>query len=265
LATLLVKVDAHGRLSVPAARNAAWRDAPDSVKSRFVPDYNLDGLAAGGPGQTPIIGHGICGDKADQPQDHMEGGKFGQMLNGGAPEITGSYRPGEPFDIGIVLTAHHDGFFEFRLCDHPDDKPWDETTQGCLDQHVLQLANPQEGMPKNKWMYNNVHPQLWTEPGARSTSKWQVPNADSYAFIDGGHAYSMQYIMPNVECKRCTLQWYYQTGNSPIAYPEEFWNCADIQVTTGALSLTPKAFEASEFVEQQLYDQTLGGCGISGT
>lgn len=75
----------------------------------------------------------------------------------------------------------------------------------------------------------------------------------------------MQYIMPNVECKRCTLQWYYQTGNSPRAYPEEFWNCADIQVTTGALSLTPKAFEASEFQEQQLFDQTLGGCGISGT
>jgi hypothetical protein len=99
----------------------------------------------------------------------------------------------------------------------------------------------------------------------------------------------MQYIMPNVECKRCTLQWYYQTGNSSIAYPVEFWNCADIQVTTGALSLTPKAFEASALsvarrlaaaaatyiweqaadlggpFEQQLYDQTLGGCGISGT
>ncbi len=164
-----------------------------------------------------------------------------------------------------LWSLSHAGFFEFRLCVHPDDKPWDETTQGCLDEHILQLANPQEGMPKSKWLYNNVHPQLWTEPGSKSTSKWEVPPADSYEFVNGGHAYAMKYIMPNVECKRCTLQWYYQTGNSPIAYPEEFWNCADIQVTTKELAVTPPKFEKSPYVEQQLFDQTLGGCGVSGT
>lgn len=46
----------------------------------------------------------------------------------------------------------------------------------------------------------------------------------------------MRYILPaGVSCKRCVLQWYYQTGNSIDDFPEGFWNCADI-------SILPKGF-----------------------
>jgi hypothetical protein len=65
----LTKVSGHGRLTVPAARNAAWKDAPTAaIRNNVEKDYNLDGLAAGGPGVVPLYGHGVCGDKVGEEQ-----------------------------------------------------------------------------------------------------------------------------------------------------------------------------------------------------
>ena len=156
-ATLVATAAAHGRMTVPSARNAVWKDGPtDAIKMAAIPDYNLDGLAAGGPGVTPKIGHGLCGDQADGPQDHMEGGKFGRSKTGYEPLIVASYKPGQTFDVQVVLTAHHDGFFEWRLCDPKADgvgpAPY-QVTQACFNKHVLPLADATQGMRKSEWKY----------------------------------------------------------------------------------------------------------------
>ena len=50
-----------------------------------------------------------------------------------------------------------------------------------------------------------------------------------HIFIQG---YDIHLNVPaGIECERCVLQWFYQTGNSQDTYPEGFWNCADVKVS----------------------------------
>ena len=44
-------------------------------------------------------------------------------------------------DLGVDLTANHQGYFEFRLCPLNDD-PAPETEE-CFDQYVLQRSDGQ--------------------------------------------------------------------------------------------------------------------------
>ena len=37
-------------------------------------------------------------------------------------------------------------------------------------------------------------------------------------------------VPAGISCERCVLQWTYMTANSREAYPEAFWNCADVAI-----------------------------------
>ena len=52
-----------------------------------------------------------------------------------------------------------------------------------------------------------------------------------FAPQSGISTYQVNLKLPiGVECERCVLQWTYITANSRDAYPEAFWNCADVSV-----------------------------------
>ena len=50
-----------------------------------------------------------------------------------------NYKPGADLEVGVELTANHQGYFEFRLC--PLDDATTPETDECFDQNVLQLVD----------------------------------------------------------------------------------------------------------------------------
>lgn len=216
VATQVVGALCHGFLAVPAARNVVHNS-----------NYCAHCLSAGGPGVTygggrtwPNSRHGVCGDPAAGPLDHEAGGKFATR------KITGTYRRGQVVTLRVKMTAPHGGRFSFGLCPVPDGAtPAVErraVTQKCLDSN--RMINVDTGTPY--WWY-----------GKR-----------------GSGEYTMNFrLPPTLVCKRCVLQWHYETGNSctiPGTPPglamspnmasckgstvmEEFWNCADVTILDG--------------------------------
>lgn len=218
LAALVVAAHAlgaacHGMMTEPAARNVVHN-------SNFCPHC----LAAGGPGVTfsggrtwPDSRHGVCGDPYTGPLDHEAGGKFATN------KITGTYVRGQRVGLQVKITAPHGGRFSFGLCPVPPGAPpvveRKAVTQQCLDAN--RLVNADDGT--FYWWF-----------GRRAAG-----------------TYNMTFVLPaNVTCRRCVLQWHYETGNSctipgtpkehvmspnmvsckgsPVM--EEFWNCADVRV-----------------------------------
>ncbi|GAB4815625.1 hypothetical protein N2152v2_008081 [Parachlorella kessleri] len=211
----------------PAARNVVH-------DSNYCPHC----LAAGGPwevsaGSTltwPAGVHGVCGDKMSDRQ-HEPGGIYGPA------GIQATYAPGQVIDISILVSARHGGRWVFRVC------PSTNADEACLSQYVLQRAD-------------GSGPYTWTGPSGGPASP---ASGYSSGTIDGisGEVYTVQYKLPDgLTCAACTLQWWWTTGNSCVppgspfggnsgvcgdggAYPEEFWNCADISIGGDAAPSTP--------------------------
>ena len=101
--------------------------------------------------------------------------------------IPRTYETGGLMPIEIQITAHHQGFFEFRLCE----------TNGVIEdpscfkdeRSLMMLDNG-----STKYSITDFKP---TRPG--QTGWW----------------YSFNALIPsNIECDHCTLQWRYHTANS---------------------------------------------------
>lgn len=201
----------HGYMARPAARNAMWKYGYDNP-----PNYNLMSLNAGGPAKVSSGGHSICGDHHDGPFEHMDGGKY---ANGVISQV---YTEGQTIDIEIVITAHHKGEFYFFLCDLPEGSSSStQVTQKCLNKHRLR--------------------------GSNGSKAYQLPPPTGYP----SH-YIMQYKLPaGVTCSRCVLQWYWRTGNSPGAFPEEFWNCADIKIKSSNGSIKSSKESSTQKITSQ--------------
>jgi hypothetical protein len=202
-------VGAHGFLARPAARNVQHNS-----------DWCPHCLSAGGTeavwrktkggGKPPRFG--VCGDPADGPRHHEVGGKYATP-----PRLAGTYRSGGKMHVRVTLTANHQGRWSLRLCPLPSPSPSSERkhlSQTCLNQHVLRRAD----------------------------------GSGPYTYVRSDDSdFAVTYRLPRVRCRRCVLQWLYETGNScaprgiPRAYAaasvgtcgprypgELFVNCADI-------------------------------------
>lgn len=224
IAANVIAASCHGFMSEPAARNVVHN-------SNYCPHC----LPAGGPGTTYAGGrkwtaagskmwdpkknaaHGVCGDPHTGPLDHEAGGKFATK------KITGVYARGQTVTLRIKVTAPHGGRFMFGICPVPDGASdaaeRAAVTQQCMDRN--RLKNAKDGT--DYWWF-----------GKKSVGEFE-----------------MQFKLPDtVECKRCVLQWHWESGNSctlPGTPPdavmsasmggcegaqnmEEFWNCADVTV-----------------------------------
>lgn len=216
VATQVLGAAGHGYLAEPKSRN--WLH-----NSNYCPHC----LPAGGPGVTygsgpgaprfwPKSLHGVCGDPYTGPLDHEAGGKFATKT------ITGKYKQGQTIPITIEIKAPHGGRFSFGVCPvlgATDAEERKTVTQACFDAN--QLTNADDGS-KYWWLGKK-----------------------------GAGTYAMRFTLPpHIVCKRCVLQWHWESGNSctipgtpaeHIFSPnlvscaqstsmEEFWNCADITV-----------------------------------
>lgn len=242
LATNVIVASCHGFLAVPASRNLL------SQNQHYCPHC----LANGGPGYTYAGGrkwtsagavmwnpkknakHGVCGGRSgDDSGDFEAGGKYVTK------KITATYSAGQVITLQVSMSAPHRGRWTFSVCKVPDGatdaQERKAVTQQCMDSHRLTIVDP-----KN--------------PG-KGTPYWWVgslPNGD----------YTLQAKLPDdIECKRCVLQWHWESGNScklpgtptgkgfeidvgkdsceGATNMEEFWNCADIAILPKGTPVPP--------------------------
>jgi len=219
--TLATAVNGHGRLMNPPGRSSLRFFPNDPAIAPFWssinPNYNDNELYCGGLGVQIQNDYkcGICGDDfmKTRPRDNELSGRYG---NSGI--IPRTYETGGSMPIEIQITAHHQGFFEFRLC----------KTIGLLEDAPC---------------YENEKSLLRLENG---DTKFDITDSKPTRPGETGWWYKFDAIIQDdVECDHCVLQWRYHTANSwgsdehgtglGYGYQEEFYGCADVEViNTGA-------------------------------
>ncbi|CAF4556263.1 unnamed protein product, partial [Rotaria sp. Silwood2] len=239
------QIHGHGRMEDPPARNAAWRYGKlrlHMIIYKFlmclgfdVPaNYDDVGLNCGGLGVQKSNGGrcGVCGDSYSGPRYHETGGKYATNI------IVRHYLSDVLIDVKILLSANHKGFMEFRLCAALDSNI--EVTQECLDQNILHI----EGFGKQ------------------------------YTVNEGMDLIFLRVQLPHgLSCSRCVLQWRYHAGNNwgknietgetclGCGQQEEFYNCADISITSinnnlllsHSTTITPHSFLLFPFLNPVVF------------
>ena len=199
-----------GGSSGTAVRAHGYLARPQARNVQHNSDYCPQCLNAGGPWLVYANGHpGKYGVCGDPWNAPRNHEEGGKYAT--PPKIAATYAAGGQLDAKVVLTANHGGRWSLRLCTDPSKSK----SQSCFDKVLLKRAD-------GKGAYTPV-------PGETSV-------------------FNVKYSLPSgVTCKRCVLQWHYETGNScnPPGMPnprpglescavstngEEFWNCADIEI-----------------------------------
>lgn len=125
----LTKVESHGYLADPPARNVMWRYGFDVPTSNSYTGLNCGGTYTQ---HTQNGGKcGICGDGYNSNRLHEVGGPFATGT------IGKTYNMGSEIDILVQITANHKGYFEFRICPVTNENV--EVTQECLDKNMLTI------------------------------------------------------------------------------------------------------------------------------
>ncbi|CAM9543829.1 unnamed protein product [Ectocarpus sp. 8 AP-2014] len=203
--------------------------------------------------------HGICGDPE---QTAAEGdNKYGRE-NYNYP-VLGTYAEGGVLEVKILVSTYHWGHVEVFLCDTADLPEGEDSivTQSCFNDYPLDRAVDDEF---NGPIDPNYTGRFILDPPCRASETDQDLLEGAYP----GDVATARYQLPEgVVCDRCVVQMVYYTGNSckhegyaefnpeswpsscapskadwinevvgqcgdGDAYPEEFWNCADISITS---------------------------------
>ncbi|CAM9261565.1 unnamed protein product [Ectocarpus sp. 8 AP-2014] len=203
--------------------------------------------------------HGICGDPE---QTAAEDSNIYGLENSNYPVLE-TYAEGAILEVKIVVSTYHWGHVEMFLCD-ADDLPGgpDSTVmQSCFNEYPLDRVDDDDF---NSPIDPSNTGRFILDPPCRASETDQE-------MLDGafpGDVATARFKLPQgVTCERCVVQMVYYTGNSckhqgyaefnpeswpsscaPTkadwinevvghcgdgdAYPEEFWNCADISITS---------------------------------
>ncbi|CAN0403918.1 unnamed protein product [Ascophyllum nodosum] len=224
--------------------------------------YEKGEIAANGNYLEPdsiAVRHGICGDPE---QTAAEGSNRYANANSMYPVLE-TYTEGSVLEVKVVVSTTHHGYLEFFLCDTSDlDDPEGVVTQGCFNMHPLDRAEDDgDASPIDP----NFPGRYFVDPTCRSgeTDQTILPGAFP------GDVITARYQLPSgVTCSHCVVQMAHYTGNSCMhpgyeefnppswpskcapnkgdwiltglnmcgvgdSYPEEYWNCADIEITSG--------------------------------
>mmetsp|Transcript_28630 Transcript_28630/g.66347 ORF Transcript_28630/g.66347 Transcript_28630/m.66347 type:complete len:388 (-) Transcript_28630:336-1499(-) len=280
-------VDGHAALTIPISRNV--RRNLDGQQ------YNIYGLDAGGPshlytnndgvypGHDFPETHGLCGNNVGDGSTSMSAEE-----NMEPSAIQATFVSGSIVELEVKVTAHHWGYYEFRICDvivGPTTFATRTEAQACFDQHLLLRADP---LPS--CTIDDADPDC--QPiDPNYPERWYLPRKGV-----NGDVHKMRYKLPDgFECAACTMQWYWPCSNSCIpnqgqydyfthiealgwdiegwfelhnnqyqqcehrccgiqwgetrGYGQEFWNCADISITASGATETGTATAASSTME----------------
>ena len=163
---------AHGRMTVPCARNA-WQHCSSCLKSKWpesAKQYNSPSLNSGGPAY--VYQHGFGADGSAKPLYHTKA----TMWSPGSPyvpyttatasdparqeeagDVNGlamrSYKQESIIQVQFQITAQHFGFFQWSLCPDihnvtnstaNDDRQWselkDQAVARCFENHRLEIV-----------------------------------------------------------------------------------------------------------------------------
>jgi hypothetical protein len=209
--TFLTSVFGHGYLVEPPGRSSYHvlaAENPEIDQSLVTPNYNHNGLFCGG--FSTQIGNdykcGVCGDNYSdfRPRENELGGRYGQT-----GLIPRTYQQGDLVDLKVKLTAHHKGFFSFKICPILDGQTTEDEACFNSDESQVSLENGDTKLDV--------------------TTKIESKN------------YLTTMVLPDdLYCDHCVLQWRYHTGNSwgcddtgcdvGNGQQEEFYGCADIKI-----------------------------------
>jgi len=224
----------HGRLMSPPGRSSLKSFKNDPAVAPFwdeiVPNYNDHELFCGGFSTQVANGYkcGVCGDnyKENRPRANELGGKYGS--HGIIPR---TYSSGSLVDVEIQLTAHHQGFFQFKICKMERNMIMEDEACFDSDDSLLSFAN--------------------------GDTEFSVTNFFPSSPNKSGYWYEFQIRLPaDLECDHCVLQWRYHTGNSwgvdengnggiGLGVQEEFYGCADIEIISTSNSPTSSQFSST--------------------
>ncbi|PXF43927.1 hypothetical protein BWQ96_06296 [Gracilariopsis chorda] len=288
LPLLTAAVHAHAVLTDPPQRGVLnpankfnrgserWTNAPMDLKAHFPAGDKNDAPGAAARSQLRASANnwvpfdplnpnfrwraGVCGDPKRGEQQHMRGGRF----YFGA-QITRTYKQGELIPIEVNVVAHHNGFFQFHICDVA--KCGGEISEQCFrDRHCYALkrapnAACDSGFDKQCAPIDPNFPYRWYLPCATKPE-----NSQERMGMD-----KMLWQLPdNLSCDHCVLQWFWSAANtcnppgviafydgpnrprnwgncfgqsgarggvtrvqrncSPRRNPEEYYQCADVRI-----------------------------------
>ncbi|CAN8073403.1 unnamed protein product [Agarophyton chilense] len=215
---------------------------------------------------------GLCGDPKGRV-DHMIGGDFMPYSN---VPVVAHWKRGGQVDFAAEIDTNHNGYFEFFVCSldacgKPDIDASCFVNKNCVK--LNRVPHPSCESPSTATIHDcgpidAAYPGRWYLP-CRNTGHVGV-------HIVGGNSGTMRYQLPaDLECKHCVVQWYWATANScaPRGFkeyivnyefpfgttcesdgggrgtyradmsecggsslPEEFWSCADVQITADGAS-----------------------------
>lgn len=191
--------------------------------------------------------HGACGDPAGGEGAHEVGGRF---YHGGVPVAT--YTAGGTVDFELAITAHHNGFMEWWVCD-ADKCGGGDPTGACFATpgacvRLDRVAHPacEAGTEADCGPIQPEYPSRWYLP-CKGTA---APPMAGRPLVFGGPAGKMRYALPaGFSCSRCVAQWYWATANSctppgagDYAFPGAWTNCPAGMPTCGAGAPWPEEF-----------------------
>jgi len=215
----------HAFLSYPIGRNFYHRIQGDM--------YNIAGFDAGGPaalneanggvwpGHAFPETHGLCGNNVLNGETMTD-----ESLMAPVP-IQATFMEGDIVEFEIAVTAHHKGYYEFRICDQPVTQtnfPSRTAAQACFDQHLLVRAEPRADCQPNDLdpdcqPIDERYPERWYLPDRNWGLAGTYPSPPLYPH-DAGDVHRMRYKLPeNLHCEHCTIQWYWPCSNS--CYPNQ--------------------------------------------
>lgn len=272
------RVKGHAYLLEPRSRNVLAHLAGTEYCPHCLQANGPSAVKARGQGLWPTVtdpgSHGLCGDPAQNSPEPLSIGDMKYMV---ATNTQRTYTAGSVVSFVVAVSTHHMGHYEFRICDRALDGGIGSAAIGqeCLNTWVLERA-PRDDQACGQDVFGDCQPNNPAHPG-----RWYLPPPTSTTGIAGGDwqdewaqpAYGneeihvMRFVIPGgLSCERCTLQWYYATGNTcaydgdyltfdpgfkfwvhykqPWAtcgnaccgdqgvgsFGEEFWNCADVKV-----------------------------------
>ena len=212
---LPVRVLSHSYLALPPSRNLlanldGLEDCPHCLQSG-----GPDNVKARGEGVWPTRlapgSHGLCGDPV-QGQSNPLRLQDETYLKAGV--VTATYAPGQVVEFQVAVSTHHQGHYEFRICDKPLDAASLTSAaegQACLDQWLLQRAPPLDDCVVNDprgdcQPLDPKHPERWYLPPAGSQT--QVAGRDftdsmAPSYPSSSEVHRMRFKIPEgLQCSR---------------------------------------------------------------
>lgn len=223
---------------------------------------------------------GFCGK-----QDLKLGGRL--MPYAQAP-IVAEYKEGQEIDFSIKITAHHNGYMLFHICDL-DSCGTRDIDQSCFDRKkCYMLQRVQKPECENKAVDTNdrcgpvdaSYPNRWYLPCPKKRSD---PVQDH---MYGGKDGTMRYKLPRgVTCDHCVIQWQWWSANACNApgvveyfakydpfkcpggvkihdalmrrcdVPEEFAACADVKVSAAGVENEQNESRNSNATKQKRHER----------